>query len=401
MISRKIILSLALTGICTSGCYEEEASAPTAHIPTELISDVKDDTPAISKPIEVTFDDYGRPLSHALLGQKAPEFNTEYSNGTPFSQNDLMGKWTVLNFWGLYCHDSLHDAKYANALKTAIEQDPDLNFVSFHTAPKEQVLSKPFGKYGSLSKFFKDKQFKEYPVALDLEAEIRKKFAVEWTPTYLLIGPDLTIEFFRSDLSTDEEGVKQFIQDIQKSKLKASQRTSIPSQSQFAANSAPAATISSAGVAGLAGQTPFDMWAIKQAFDGYDVRSVIQENEDGNSKSYEVYDGGDLVMLISPDETGDWVGSATAINPIFKGPFGETIGRSRLSDVSQEILGNCIPASGLFENMLSCQTDTDARFARLYSLPTNYAETVSELPEDVRKNALLAGLRFIPSNRAF
>ena len=398
MVSKKVIITLALAGFCTSGCYEEEnntANAPAKHTFETSEASQK------AKQIEVTFDDYGRPLTHALLGQKAPDFITQFSDGAAFSNEDLKDQWTVVNFWGLYCHDSLNDAEYANALKTAIAQDPDLNFISFHTAPKNQVLSKPFGKYGSLENFFKNKQYKEYPVALDMDAEIRKKFAVEWTPTYLLIGPDLTIEYFRSDLSVDQESVKQFIQDIQKSKQKAADRASISTKSEFAVNSATTATISSAGVAGLASQTPFDMWAIKQAFDGYDVRLVTQEIAGYNTQSYEVYDGSNLVMLISPDETGDWVGSATAISPIFKGPFGETIGRSKLGDLSKETLGNCLPSSGLFENMLSCQAETDARFARLYSVPTHFAGRLTTLPDEVRNNAILSGLRFIPSNRAF
>ena len=40
-----------------------------------------------------------------------------------------------------------------------------------------------------------------YPTALDTDGALREAFAISWTPTYLLIGPDLTIRAFRTDLS--------------------------------------------------------------------------------------------------------------------------------------------------------------------------------------------------------
>ncbi len=381
-----------------SACYDEDSGNESSpEVVNEKPNPVQN---TASKSID--HDNHGRPKTYKLIGQKAPVFSTTSSQGETISSADLEGRWTVVNFWGLYCHDSLNDAKYANALKTAIDQDPDLNYLSIHTAPMEKQLSTPFGKWGAIETFFQDKGYDEYPVALDIDAEIRDIFNIEWTPTYLLIGPDLTIESFRTDFSVDSKnGIKDFIKKIQNIKKKKTDQSARPSVVEQAYNAAPAATISSAGVAGLSSQTPFDMWAIQQAFDGYDVRAVRIETPQKDLETYEIYNEQELVMLISPDETGDWVGDATAVTPEFKGPLGETIGVSRLGDIPKDILGKCEHEIGFYKNALTCRSDNISRFARIFEIPDNYATSSGNIPSEVRQASKLIGLRFIPDNRVF
>lgn len=163
--------------------------------------------------------------------------------------------------------------------------------------------------------------------------------------------------------------------------------------------SAPSATISSAGVSGLAGQTPFDLWAVKHAFDGYDVFSGRMEMADRTIPTFEVHGEVGLVMRIEPDESGDWVGKATATTHEFKGPLGETIGVSLLGEIPVDILGMCQNDQIEDANILTCKSDSIARFIRVFQLPDDYSGLLSDIPSDVIRSSKLVEMSFIPDNR--
>lgn len=393
MLPRPILAILSASILCLSACYEDETE-----LQTSVLSAFETEEVAINTTIER--DRNGRPVSHALLSKKIPNFATKLSSGGDISQENLEGHWTLINFWGLYCHDSLNDAKYANALKNALDQDPNVDYLSFHTAPKTGKRSKPFGKWESIAAFFQDKGYSQYPIALDLNAEIRKAFEIEWTPSYLLISPNLTVEAFRTDLSVDaENGIKDIVQHIHEVRKKYSNNAELLLPKQGNRSSAPAATISSVGVAGLAGQTPFDLWAIKQAFEGYDVFAGEMETDIGKIDTFEVHNSESLVMYIEADETGDWVGSATATTREFKGPLGETIGVSLLGDIPPNILGDCISSQSSTQTILECRANSISRLSRIFKLPDGFNGSADAISDEIRNAAQLVELRFFPSNR--
>ena len=168
---------------------------------------------------EVPRDEDGRPFVHALLGKTVPEFTIPMHDGGELSRNDLADKWSVVDFWGLWCSDCLNDAPYASALRTALDADPDTQFISIHTPSNPKRIDRAFGKWGSLDTYFADIGT-SYPVAIDPDASIAQIFQVKWTPTYLLVAPDLTIYAFRTDLNLDQtDGIKPIIRQI--SELKA------------------------------------------------------------------------------------------------------------------------------------------------------------------------------------
>lgn len=159
-------------------------------------------------------DGYGRPYTHAALGLPLPAFSGLDDRGEPFSSSDLLGRWTVIEIWGLWCHDSMHDAPYAAALSRALDQDPAVDFMTIHTPQAPDKLDEAFGKYTSVAAYFEDKGYR-IPTVIDRDASIRADLFIRWTPTYLVVAPDGTVQAFRTGLGeAPGEPVKDFVRQI-------------------------------------------------------------------------------------------------------------------------------------------------------------------------------------------
>lgn len=169
---------------------------------------------AETEPDDVPRDEYGRPFDYDYLGEPLPAFSGPMNGGATFDSSALEGQWTVIDVWGLWCSDCMADAKYVAALASAIAQDPDLHFLSIHTPPSAARADEAYGRYGSVEAYFEEKGY-SYPTVIDTNASIRDALEIAWTPSYLLVAPDLTVQGFRSELSAaDGEPVKDFIRDI-------------------------------------------------------------------------------------------------------------------------------------------------------------------------------------------
>ncbi|MEO0608764.1 MAG: redoxin domain-containing protein, partial [Pseudomonadota bacterium] len=163
---------------------------------------------------DVPRDDYGRPFTYEGLGEPLPDFGGELSNQTSFASSALHGQWTVIQVWGIWCHDSRNDAEYAAALAHAIGQDPDLHFMTIHTPQNETRTRQAFRGYGSVSAWFEEKGWTS-PTLIDADASIRQKLRIRWTPTYLVVAPDLTVQGFRTSLAdAGDMAVKDFLQNV-------------------------------------------------------------------------------------------------------------------------------------------------------------------------------------------
>jgi len=208
---RTLILSgsLALLAACGGAGSSEQDNAtgfitPGATVP-ESAERGEDGVPR---------DDYGRPYDYRFLSRELPAFSGTMISGPLFSTQELENQWTLIDVWGLWCGDCMADAPYVAALASAIAQDPDLTFLSIHTPPSAQRADEAFGRYGSVEAYFEEKGY-SYPTLLDPDASIRDSLAIKWTPTYLLVAPDLTVQGFRSELAAAEgEPVKDFLKDI-------------------------------------------------------------------------------------------------------------------------------------------------------------------------------------------
>ena len=138
----------------------------------------------------------------------------ETAKGSSFSSSLLEGTWTVIEVWGIWCHDSRRDAEYAAALSRALAQDPAVDFMSIHTPYTAEHADKALRDYESVSAWFEEKGW-EFTTVVDTDASIRETLQIRWTPTYLLIAPDLTVQGFRTGLSdAGDHAVKDFVQDI-------------------------------------------------------------------------------------------------------------------------------------------------------------------------------------------
>lgn len=164
---------------------------------------------------DVPRDDYGRPFSYEFLGEKLPNFSGKTSDGAAFSSDALTGTWTVIRIWGLWCHDSMRDADYAVALAEALEAEPGIDFLTIHTPYTADHTAKAYGEYGSVPAYFEDTG-KHMPTIVDSDASLRAALKIRWTPSYLIIGPDLTVEGFRTEFAgAGESSVEDFVAQLQ------------------------------------------------------------------------------------------------------------------------------------------------------------------------------------------
>lgn len=163
---------------------------------------------------DVPRDGYGRPYTYEGLGETLPHFVGETTDETSFSSQQLAGGWTVIEVWGIWCHDSRRDAKYAAALSRALAQDPAVDFMSIHTPQNADNAHRALRNHDSVADWFLDKGW-SFLTVVDDDASIRETLKIRWTPTYLLIAPDLTVQGFRTGLAdAGDDAVKDFIQDI-------------------------------------------------------------------------------------------------------------------------------------------------------------------------------------------
>ena len=101
---------------------------------------------------DVPRDDYGRPYTYEGLGKPLPAFTGETVSQTTFASSQLADQWTVIEVWGIWCHDSRRDAKYAAALATALAQDPDVSFMSIHTPQNAKNAERALRGPGSMKR---------------------------------------------------------------------------------------------------------------------------------------------------------------------------------------------------------------------------------------------------------
>jgi peroxiredoxin len=172
---------------------------------------VKREAPPAEAPVaqKAPTDADGRPLSYPMIGQKMPAFTAERAGGGMFTSAELNGKWTVIEFWGVWCGDCMNDAPHTAAFARAVEQDSGLRFITVHVDTRS-------GRWPSVQAYLSEKGV-TYPVLMDPDREIYHAFQMQWVPTYLVVDPNGVIRGFRTDLSKEtapEGGVKAFMQQI-------------------------------------------------------------------------------------------------------------------------------------------------------------------------------------------
>lgn len=165
---------------------------------------------------DVPRDDTGRPFHYKLLGQPVPEFEVTLPSGEVVTREALLGQWTVVEFWGLWCPDCIVDGPNVQKLADAIEEDPDLSLLTIHAPPSAQRADEAYGKYGSVGAYFEAQGF-DYIYALDPDASAKSAFQLSWVPTFLLVDPEGVVRGFQSDLGYGSEApVQAFLDDVKR-----------------------------------------------------------------------------------------------------------------------------------------------------------------------------------------
>jgi hypothetical protein len=140
-----------------------------------------------------------------LLGRQAPTFKGKLMTGDPFSLEELRGRWTIVGFRASASADKTEDT-FVTALNSAVDQDPDLDFLQVVVAPGVPAPNPDGSRSGVESKA---------PTLADGDHQIASAFGISDLPAYLLIGPDLTIEGVRGRLAdSPDNGIKDVIRGV-------------------------------------------------------------------------------------------------------------------------------------------------------------------------------------------
>jgi len=150
-------------------------------------------------------DGTGRPVTHSLIGQTLPSFSGSRVNGQVFESAALEGRWTIVVAWGVWCHDSRNDMDDIASLSDRVAVTKGLDFVSVHVPQSAEHLDRMYRDYGSVRGFFESHGV-SFPTVIDETGSLRQTLQIAWTPTYLVICPDLTVRGFRTDLTKSGDG---------------------------------------------------------------------------------------------------------------------------------------------------------------------------------------------------
>lgn len=113
------------------------------------------------------------------LGQYAPNFETEYLNGSKFELYDLRGKPVILNFWASWC-------------PPCIREMPALQ--KFYDETKVAVIGINLGEDKKTIEEFIKKLNITYPIVLDKDGKIRTAYNLRLRPTTYFINENGVIK---------------------------------------------------------------------------------------------------------------------------------------------------------------------------------------------------------------
>jgi thiol-disulfide isomerase/thioredoxin len=388
-----LALSLAACSADKSPATDGTADEATRFITANPLLPASPD-PAIDDGI--VHDGHDRPLEYELLGQKFPQFTATMSDGQDFDSS-VLNRWMVIQVWGVWCGDSMRDAPYAAALATAIEQDPDLYFLSIHVPQNTETTSdeEMYDTYGSVEAYFENKGY-SYPTVIDSDASIRDLLKITWTPSYILISPDGVVRGFRTDLSVaGGEPVKDFLKEV--ARVKGEVR-----KTEFSGAPLPA-TIGPQGTMRLKGETAFTLKAMKLAFPGHEI---LSDRAMAGDQAYPVFlvqtiaaEGtpSRLVYVVEPDWDLSKVASVVTRNPDVTGPYGGTVGKMKLKDLTKEARARCKLEPGPIDSLFICPDNIETpHFIRAFGASGDFDGKLDDAAPDYQKEAVLLEMKFIP-----
>ena len=203
---------MVMIGVSAASCGNDQPAPPAVELeavdgPSTAAQSLPEPSPIDGWPDAQPRAPFVLPGTFSIIGH----------DGEAVTAASLRGEWTIMAFWGLWSEDSLSDIRYMQALRSAVGQDPDLSFVAIHTPPTRNgdvQLGDPYGAYLSLDQGLAD-QGASFVSGEDPTGVAAAALNVTSVPSYLLIGPDLTIEARRGAIALDEtDGIKSMIRGV-------------------------------------------------------------------------------------------------------------------------------------------------------------------------------------------
>ncbi len=136
-------------------------------------------------------------------GMVAPDFEVKMFDGSVVKYADLKGKVVLLNFWATWCPPCR--AELARVEKDIIERFKGEEFVFLPVSRGE--------KYETVSAF-REKMGYTFPMGLDTDNTIYKKYAQTYIPRNFLIGKDGRV--VKASVGYDEAEFAELIKLIEK-----------------------------------------------------------------------------------------------------------------------------------------------------------------------------------------
>lgn len=192
---RTIVLAASLS-LALSACGQANEPAPPA--PTVPAAE-QSAPPAPAARQRASVEGWETDLTaFPLIGSTLPGFALFQADGTELTQENLRGRWTIIGFAAPTEALAKPENDYVAALNSAADQDPDLDFLAIRPAAVTPPPATP----------------PAWPTLYD-EKGYTTALGVTTAPSYLLVGPDLTIEGYRGALSaTPDDGIKSVIRGV-------------------------------------------------------------------------------------------------------------------------------------------------------------------------------------------
>ena len=125
------------------------------------------------------------------LGQYAPNFETEYLNGSKFELHDLRGKPVILNFWASWCPPCVREMP---ALQKFYDENKDKFVVIGINLGEDKKKIEEFTKRLNIT----------YPIVLDREGKISTAYVRLRPTTYFIDGNGIIKDKKYGELDYDE-----------------------------------------------------------------------------------------------------------------------------------------------------------------------------------------------------
>lgn len=110
-----------------------------------------------------------------IVGKQAPPFSLKTSEGGGLTMNSLKGKGVILNFWATWCAPcKVEMPDFEEAYKNHKEKGLEIIGVNFQQEP-------------DIVKRFLEKWEMSFPIALDVDGDLSKKYGVVALPSTFFI----------------------------------------------------------------------------------------------------------------------------------------------------------------------------------------------------------------------